>query len=878
MSAPLIALLLACSGAGSDALSPHLEAPVQVHIDGAGISHVQAASERDAYFAQGYLSARDRMFQMDLLRRRAWGTRAEVLGEDYFDSDLQSRALRFPDWGVATAAAVQTEDPELYEVMVAYTQGVNAFLFDARTGRNGASLAPQFAALDYEPAAWTVEDSFVVEKLIAAGLAMRPDQDIILGMLDLLLGPELFSDFYWFTGFDRAYVVPDFYTDLEAQGVDLSVARGSGTPRPSRRPDLGLTDAQAVEVMQSVRKWSIDMGGSNNQAVAAANSATGNALFASDSHQGLGHPAVYWLVHLQGGELDVLGASFPGVPLVLFGTNGDIAWGPTTSIYDAADVWLEVYADNDDDAVLFMGEEVPIQDEVQEIRVRAEGGSVAAAEPREVTLRTVPHHGPMIPPEALGLPVPLAISIDWNGYQARSIGRTFLDLGRARDVDQAYDALGSYFTGGMHFLFADSTGRIGYDSTSDLPVREVIDPDTPPITLLPGDGGYEWLPAPADQASPAPFRTVPRALIPHVLDPPSGVLYSSNNDPVGQTDDNAPFDAPVYLSGIFDIGTRAEQSRILFDEILATRKITFDDMVDVQLDTTTRLGAKLVPFILQAADNRPDLVEGDVARAVALLTDWDLRCEVDQVEPTLFHAWLAVFAREVMADESSLVADLVFVDMDSKLGLPVSKFLLRWLQETDADIAAIEAGEVPFPSASGRNFFDDRDTDELETRDALILQSLAQAIDELRPVMDALGADPDDLDSWTWGTIHTIELVDPGMDAASSAILPKPGALYTMDVADFAWLQDGVVPDRFVTDNAPSNRFVFELAPEGPTAWMTLPGGQSERPDSPFHNSLLEPFTHGEYAVVPFAADDIEAAAVESFVLSPGAGGTVRVD
>lgn len=854
----------ACAGI-DPAVGPLPLAPVQVHVDGAGISHIQADNDHDLFFAQGYVCAGDRIFQMDLLRRRAWGRRAEVLGEERFESDLQSRALRFGAWAEATAQALPSQSPDFHAALVAYTAGVNAWLADAELGRNGASLPPQFAALGYAPEPWRVEDSLAIEKLIAAGLSMRPDQDVILGLLDLLLGPELFSDLYWYRAFDPEYIVPDFYA-----GMDTSAARSPLPARPRPRPTLDLSPAQATALLRGVATWRMDLGGSNNQAVAGGRTDSGHALFASDSHQGLGHPAVYWLVHLsttqEGGDLDVVGATFPGVPMVLFGHNGRIAWGPTTSIYDVADAWLEVYDGNDEDAVLFEGQAVPLQKETVAIGVRDEV--------REVELATVPHHGPMMPAEAMGLPVPLAVSLAWNGYQARSIGPSFLEMMRADDVDAFRDAMAGYYTGGQHFLVADAQGRIAYDSTTELPIRQQIDPDNPPVTLLPGQGGYEWLAAGqgGDPAGPAPFATVPRALVPHVVDPPSGILATANNDPVGQTDDNAPFDAPVYISGVYDIGTRALRPRQALEEIAATRPITFEDLVQVQLDTSSRLAERLVPFLLLAAERRPDLVQGDVATALSLLEAWDLRCEVDQAAPTLFHAWLIRFAAQVLQDEGDLISSVLLDELDSKIGLVLSKFVVRWLEGTAADIDAIERGEVDFPSASGRNFFDDRTTEALETRDEVILGALAAAIEELRPILEALGADGADLSTWTWGRVHVLYLEDPALAEASSAVLPKPGGLYTVDVGDFDWLQDGALPDRWTVTNAPSNRFVFELDPDGFQTWMALPGGQSERPDSPFHNSLLEDYLAGAYALVPTAPDQVAAQAVETRTLRAAGG------
>lgn len=840
-------------------------APVDVTIDTAGVPHIYAQTDLGVFYGQGWAAASQRMFQMDLLRRRAWGRRAEVLGEGYANGDLQSMALGFGDWGTRTAAVLPQTDPAFHAMLEAYRDGVNAWLADARTGVHGQSLPPQFVALGYEPEPWTIEDTMAIEKLISAGLSMRPDQDITLGLLDVLFGPELLNDLYWHAPFDPEWVVPGFYDDVAGPPPPAPA-----TPPPARLPAIDADPRDIARSIQQLSEWKMHLGGSNNQAVAGALTDSGHALLASDSHQGVAHPAVYWLVHLDSvsrgqGTVDVVGASFPGVPMVLFGTNGRVAWGPTTSIYDASDAWLETWADGTQQAVIFEGAEVPVERTTATLRVRAEGGSVADAEARTVELATVPHHGPMLPTESMGLPLPLAISIGWTGYQARSIGPAFLGMSRANDIDGVYEALGGYFTGGMHFVFADDAGRIGYDSTTDLPIRERLDPENPPITLLPGEGGYEWTPA---TSGDTPFATLPREAIPHVLDPADGILATANNDPVGQTADNDPYNDPVYLSAIFDIGTRAWQPRRMLEDISAERPVTFDDMVTVQLDTTSRLAARLLPYLAIAAERRPDLLTDDARQALHLLEEWDLRCETDAAGPTLFHAWLITLGKAVLADESDLLAELLFDDLDYTLGLVVSKFLLRWLEATADDIDAIEAGDLPFPSASGRNFFDDRTTTELETRDEVLVRALVDSIAAVRPALVAQGADASDLSTWTWGRWHVMHLEDPGLPAASSGTFPKAGGLYTVDVGDFDWLEGGALPDQLLVSNAPSNRFVYELEPGDPRIWMVLPGGQAESPDSPFHNSMLEDYLGGGYLEIPFLVEDVDAAAVETLTLT----------
>lgn len=872
---------LGCEEPEPDPVGPDpatLEGDVEVLVDGTGVSHIYASTEDDLYFVQGYRTAHDRLFEMDLLRRRARGTRAEVLGEEFYESDLQSRAMRLVDYAEETIRQLERDDPEMYLAMSAYAAGVDRYIADAAAGRNGARLSPQFAALGYEPDPWTAVDCAAIDKLLTAGLSMRPDQDITLGLVKIMLGDELFEDFYIYQPFDREYIVPEFYDGMGTYPP-------TGTP-PAPAPPAeslalleGLDDQTLLGALRGAQGLRFSGGGSNAFAVSGALTDSGAAILASDSHQGIAHPAVYYLVHLStaedGGAMDVVGANFPGVPFVMFGHNQRIAWGPTTSILDVADAYLEKFVDEDE--VEFLGERVEVDERDEVIRVRAPGGAVADAEERTVTLQAVPHHGPLLPPEALGLPVPLAISIRWTGYQPRSGARTFYEIDRAADWDDFQAALRTNLAAGQHFVYADVDGHVGYSCRTDVPLRERVDPDVSPVTLLPGEGGYEWLRSSSD---PLSYEVLPDEWVPHGFDPERGFFTTANNDPVGQTDDNDPYDDPTYLSALFDIGTRALRPRVRIEEIVAERPITADDMAAIQLDDVSRLGERLVPYVLEAAAHRPDLVTPEIQQALDLLAAWDLGTGTDQVAPSIFHAWLAIFVRQMLQDEVGVLGDLLFGELSAELGLVVVKFATYWLDRTADDIEAIEAGQLPFPSESGVNFFDDRYTPELETRDELILASLGMALDELAPVFSALGADPEDPATWRWGLYHTIELRDYAGDAlpeASSARLEKPGALYTVDVGDHVWLYDSALPATLDVRNAPSNRFVTELRPGDIRGRWILPGGQSESPDSPHHNDQLEEYVAGEYRPMLFYRGEVEADTAETWRFPAGFPGQGEV-
>ena len=827
--------LLACARAPTE-----LDGPADVLIDAQGVPHIFASSEHDVFFLQGWAAARDRLFQMDMTRRRAQGRRAELLGEDRYLSDVQSRALRFAAWGERTAAALEQEDPRIYAILTAYSDGVNRYLADAVAGVDGAALPEQILALDYVPEPWTPADCMAIEKLITGGLSMRPDQEMTLGLMRALLGPDTFHDLYVYEPFDRDYIAPAWSPEPPVPAPPPDAPPPDGPPSEDQRLRDALRTLDLRALGRALSGLDLALGGSNNWAVDAAHSAGGAAMVFGDSHQGVTHPATYWMVHLNtadaGGALDVVGASFPGTPFVMFGHNGRVAWTPTTSLFDVSDAWLETWADAAKTAVLHDGAPAPVTWRTELFRVSGPDG----VEERSLDLLEVPHHGPVLPADALGLPLPVTASLGWTGYQARSTATTYLSLAEARTVDEALAAFNDYFTGGMNWAIGDQTGRIAWTARVDLPERQQLDPDTPPIALLPGTGGYDWR-----VGDDGLYQPVPASALPTVVDPAEGFLTTANNDPFGQTDDGDPFNDPVYLSAVFDIGTRSAQPKQRLAELAAAGPIPFEAARDVQLDTTSRVALGLRPFLLEAAARRPDLVTADGAELLRRLEAWDGACGIDDTTPSIFHLWLARAAYDVMADEAGgLVGELVFSDMSYQLGLVAVKFLRYWLERTAVDIDRIDAGELPFPSRSGRSLFDDAGTPEVETRDMILLRALAEVPAEAARIFGSTNPD-----AWRWGDWHTmalVDLADAAVPEASAPALAKAGGLYTVDVGDYSWFVDGAIPAELLVTNAPSNRFAIELT--NPVRFeYALPGGESERPGDPHHNDLFADYLNGGY-------------------------------
>ncbi len=819
-----------------------LGSPVEVLYDQSGVPHIYAQTLEDAFWTQGWVEARDRLWQMDFNRRTARGRLAEILGPAYVPSDTIALTMNFNGLAVETYQDIQETDPELASLLDAFSAGVNAYRAAALEQRDGAALPPQILALDYIPDPWYPTDTLAIEKAITYDMSCTADIELTIGVISGTLDPGVTSDLLRPQPIEDTVIVPGFYDDMRTQA----------SARVARKLDLGLSLDDLVRYLRTRSPLGLPrfQGGSNNWVVSGANTASGYPILANDTHRGVDAPATYYQVHLCAGDdcddVDVMGYTFAGTPGVIIGNNRWAAWGATNNFADVTDLYLEEVRG---DKVLFENDWVDTEVRMETIRVRQPGKSVAEAEEQVLVVRTVPHHGPILPRDLVG-DLPLTVSVRWVGNRAGTMLRTFLALARGRSVEDFHDALQYLYAGAQNWVFANVDGDIAYWAPTDIPVREQLDPDYPPYSLLPGSGGYEWT-----------GDFVARDMIPGAVNPAAGFIVSANNDPAGNVQDNDVFNDPVYLGALYDLGSRAARITALLEEAVGTQTLSLDEMAEIQGDVFMQYATHFVPYVLEAADARPDLVTGNLATAVDLLRNWDYRATADSPETLLFHAWIPFLLRHVFADETT---EALFDDLGPDYVNMLSRPLAHFLDKTREDIAEIEAGTVPFPSVSGLNYFDDQTTDSLETRDEVLLKSLADAADLLQ-------ARHGDATTWSWASNHLLSFNDPAeafLSDASTGPFPVDGGYFTVDVAEFPLTSGGEVSLVFDVTNAPSQRTLYLLDPAGVTVLDILPGGQSERPGDAHFNDQVTQYLENTYRTRPFRRQDVETAQTARVVFS----------
>ncbi len=569
---------------------PGLRAPVTVYRDARGVPHVFARNEHDVFFAQGYVTAQDRLFQMDLSRRAAAGRLSEVIGEKTLDVDRFFRS-----YGLARAARLSlgaTSERSL-AALEAYADGVNAFIRQA----SGAGRLPlEFRLLGYVPEPWAPLDTLMIAKFMAYDLGGNAAAEVWryqlvqrVGLEKVLeLGPEYPPD---------APTHLRYLTELE---VGLA-----GVPM-----DL-LTSREGL--------------GSNNWVLAGSRTASGRPLLANDPHLGLGAPSIWYQTHLSvAGRWEVIGVTFPGAPGIVVGQNGHVAWGVTNVGADVQDLYLEIPNPQNPREFLYEGRWRPARVVVEEIRVKGRSEPV-----RHEVLIT--RHGPIITPvvgSRDNRPT-AALALRWTAHEATREVDALLKLNLARNWREFREALRYFEVPAQNFVFAATDGTIAYRPNGRYPIRNKGDGLFP----VPGwTAEYDWT------------GWVPWEELPEAVNPPQGWLATANARPV---DDGYPYFLGVSWAPPYRFAR-------LVEVLSQARDWTVDDMKALQVDATNLQARELVPLVLPAIRAGLDAAGGPTATeraALEALDAWDRVDSADAAGPAIWHTWYRHFQRELFLDE-----------------------------------------------------------------------------------------------------------------------------------------------------------------------------------------------------------------------------------
>jgi len=543
-----------------------LTAPASIERDAAGVPVIRGATRADVARATGYAHAQDRLFQMDLLRRTGAGELAALLGPGLVEADRHIRPHQFRQRAREALAALAADERALLE---AYADGVNA---------SAASLGArpfEYLLLGQSPAPWRAEDSLLVVYAMWIDLQGLDDADEQQrGRLAAALPDAVY----------RLLVEPDPAWEAPIDGSVLPEV-----PMPTAEEyDLRTLERAQFDALDAPVAGDAAKVGSNNWAVAGGRVQGGGALIANDMHLGLRVPNIWYRARLVAAAegLDVTGASLPGVPTIVAGSNGRVAWGFTNSYGDFQDL---VRLEAGPDAGSYLTADGPRGFEVDREAIEVAG---APAEMLEVR-RTV--WGPVIGDDGEGN----ALALAWTAHRAGATDMALLGLERAADLDAAVAAIGGAGMPGQNVMITDSSGRIGWVLSGRLPSRSGIDAKRPSAWHAAGAGWQGWL---------------PREEAPRLLDPPAGYAWSANARVVGGEDFARIGD------GDYAAAARARQIR---DRLARLDAATAADMLAIQLDGRADYVAHWQPILLAALRRAG---EDEAARLVA---GWSGQAGVD---------------------------------------------------------------------------------------------------------------------------------------------------------------------------------------------------------------------------------------------------------
>ena len=575
-----------------------LDQPVEVLWDEYAVPQIRAQSLHDAVFAQGFLHARDRLWQMELVRHAVQGRLSELMGEATVETD---RFMRRLDLWSAARGSVALMEPDERALLQAYADGINAAL----TTRAGAR-PPELLALRHQPEPWEPAHSLAVGKMMSLTLAAYGESVAVARALRRLAperAPFLFPAFpAWGATILESDSVRPPATPLSATDRRTAPAARAPTVRP---PAPSPVPAQVAAL---VNGFSL-AAASNSWVVDGRWTRSGLPLLANDTHLELQAPSLWYLVGLHApgvasaADLSVVGLSIPGAPLVLIGRNRAIAWGLTNAYVDDVDLFLERVDPEDPGRYLTPDGSAPFEVRTETIQVRGR------EEPVVMPVRST-RHGPLLPLDPAGADQDTVLAVQWTALRPGTVFRGIIGFNLADDWPSFLAAADDMDDPHQNLVYADTAGHIGFVMGGTVPIRGEGLPA--PVAPVPGWTG-EW-----DWRGDLPFDQHPR-----VLDPAAGFIVTANNlqtlDPLG-----------ARISGTWNPPFRAMRIRQMIRD---GGEYTAEDMHRMQLDVVDLYAQRYLDRAVEAAR------WAGLDEEAEQLAGWNGRADPESHAATLFYLW-----------------------------------------------------------------------------------------------------------------------------------------------------------------------------------------------------------------------------------------------
>ena len=790
-----------------------LDGPVDIYRDQAGIPHIYASTEHDLFFAEGYIHAQDRFWQMDFQRHASAGRLSEMLGDATLDIDTFLRTL---GWERVARQELEMLDAQSLSMLEAYSAGVNAYLAE----HDGTDLSLEYLFLgllnsDYQPADWEPLNTLTWAKAMAWDLRDNMDNEIERAILLATLPAERVEELFPAYQDNRPIILPDYEFSFQSAASPGAVpALPSGVAQLFSQLDEQVTAADEVLGGDPAAEL-----GSNSWVISGELSATGAPLLANDPHLDASIPSIWYQVGLhcapQGPDCsyETVGVSFVGTPGIIIGHNGRIAWGLTNVGADVMDLYIiKVNPDNSNQYEM-NGKWIDMQIVDEDIRVAGE---------QTITLSVrITQFGPIISDafgdladfdqtSGLELPDNYAIALRWTALDPGNTLQSILKINRAQNFDEFREAARDFVVPSQSLLYADVDGNIGYQMPGHIPMRNQTDGKYP----IPGwTDEYAWQ------------GFIPFDELPYGFNPSSGYIIAANNAVVGT-------DYPYLIADFWDYGYRAQRVEQLI--LAAGGPIDSAYYRQMQADSVNLGALEIIPALssLEFSD------AGTASLRDRLLT-WDGNQSVDSAEAALFNTFWMQLLKTTFNDE---LPEAYWPSGNSLWYVVVENLL------TDPESA----------------WWDNVATEAVERRDGILQDAFAAAVIELK---SRQSADPN---QWTWGDLHAITFVHQTMDnfpvigsLFNRGPFPVSGGSATVNATNW----DAANGD-FSVGSLPSKRSIMDLS-NWENSLQIGTTGQSGHAYHPNYIDLAPLWAAVEYLPMHWDRSIIEAESEDHLILVP---------
>ena len=779
-----------------------IKSDVKIYSGDYGVPHIIASNDDDMYFALGYMHAQDRLWQMDLTRRVAEGKLSEIFGSGTIKYDKLFRTIGINRFAYRW---YQNISPKSKQILASYTNGVNEFI-----ANHINRLPVEFDLLNYKPVPWQPEHSLMVIRMMGWDLNLAWYSDYIIGELVNKVGLEKTSEIFpdsSITIFRKPIVIDSAETDSLSE---LDSLNKISSLMLKEKLALGREFFKTYESYRDFFNICCTHMGSNSWVVSSSKSETGKPIFANDPHLAFMSPSKWYEVHLKNKDMDVTGMSIAGVPGVAIGHNNVIAWGLTNLMNDDNDFFL-LEKDSINANKYKYEKQVYTLDSIKE-KINVKDSNEVYFTVKNTIL------GPVVSDlESKGFISEnehnayknKLLTFKWTGFENSEEVNAFYKINKAKNWEEFKSALKEFCVPAQNFIYADTSGNIGYKAAGKIPIRKTENKND---FIYPSYSNMEW-------TGFVDFNELPES-----YNPKQGYIVTANTNPFdwmkGENTNR------FYISYIWEPSSRFDRiNRVLQGGF----KFNVNELKSLQASYKSPYAKEISEFITAAFKNYTN-TDNETSKVLEMLNNWDGNMPANDPMGSIYNVFFINLLKNIYLDE---LGEDVFHDFIMIPNIPFRSTLL---------LLKNYKRETP-------QWIDDINTGWIETRDEIIRKSLFDALDFLKRKFGS-----NDVNSWHWGELHKVTFKHPlgivPQLANSFNIGPFEvgGDQTTVNNSEYSFT-DAVKNGTFENSLGPSMRIIVDLA-DMSHSYTVNTTGESGQPLHPDYADQTRLWLYNDYKLI----------------------------